>query len=250
MRGEHYWIIGASSGIGRALALELAARGATLTLSARREDALLAVRQEMVGAQHAILPLDVANTDQIYEAATRITRPLAGVIIMAAIYEPQAIADIQPQMLEETIRINLLGSIHAALAVLPLLREQGRGVLALCGSVAGYRGLPNGQPYSATKAAITNFAESLAVEEKPNGIQVKLISPGFVETPMTARNQFTMPMIITPQQAAIAIADGLHQSGFEIHFPKRFTLGMKLLQLLPYCLYFRIAESIRKQNEK
>ncbi len=111
-----------------------------------------------------------------------------------------------------------------------LLREGGQ--LALCGSVAGYIGLPKGQIYSATKAAVISLTESLRVERKDRDI--RLISPGFVKTPMTAMNDFDMPAVISPEAAADAILRGLDRSGFEIHFPRRLTYALKLLRLLPY----------------
>ena len=122
-------------------------------------------------------------------------------------------------------------------ASLPILRSQGYGQLVLCGSVAGYRGLPNGQPYSATKAALINLAESLRAEERV--LDIKVINPGFVRTALTDKNTFKMPMRIEPEEAARIIAEKLQTNCFEIHFPKRFTFFAKLIALLPAWLYFR-----------
>ena len=192
-RDEVVWIIGASSGIGAALARECSARGARLALSARRKDALDQLKDTLAG-DHKIFPLDVAHADDVLRTA-------------------QAIR----------VEVNLLGVFHALHAVLPLFKEQQKGQIALCGSVAGYIGLPGGQPYSATKAGVMNIAESL-VAELPDYIDVKLISPGFVRTELTDKNSFDMPMIIGADQAARSIADGLRDSGFEVHFPKRMGL--------------------------
>ena len=131
--------------------------------------------------------------------------------------------------------------------MIPLLKKQNGGQLAFTGSVAGYKGLPKGQPYSATKAAIMNFTESLYVEEP--GIDVRLISPGFVETPMTDMNDFEMPMVIKPDEAAKALAEGLLSNSYEIHFPKKFTFIMKFLRLLPHWLYFKITKKMMKEIE-
>ena len=123
-----------------------------------------------------------------------------------------------------------------------LLQQQNEGQFILCASVAGYRGLPNGQPYSATKAGIINFAESLRAEQ--TNLDIKVINSGFVRTPMTDKNQFNMPMMIEPEQAAQAIFSGMKSKKFEIHFPKKFSLFMKLLRLMPASLYFKIAQKI------
>lgn len=233
--GEHIWIVGASSGIGKALAQELAAQGATLILSARREDELDALNQEL-GGEHHVQALDISDVDQVQAVAKTIatTCPkLDRVIVMAALYRPDSIANMELSFAASAVEVNLLGSIYVTHAVLPLFARQKEGQIVLCGSVAGYMGLPNGQPYSATKAAVISFAESLYAEVDKS-IDVKVINPGFVRTPMTDRNDFPMPMRIEPEEAAKAIAQGLTQKGFEIHFPKRFTLWLKLLHLLPY----------------
>jgi short-subunit dehydrogenase len=149
----------------------------------------------------------------------------------------------------QIIETNVLGAFYVLNAVIPLLKSQSYGQIALCGSVAGYIGLPGGQPYSATKAAIINLAESLRAE-LPQTIDVKVINPGFVKTGLTAKNNFEMPMMITPEKAAMFIADGLLKKNFEIHFPKKFTFFMKLIQFLPYCLSTKIAAqfNIRKKS--
>jgi NAD(P)-dependent dehydrogenase (short-subunit alcohol dehydrogenase family) len=247
---QNIWIIGASSGIGKALAKELAALGANLAISARRHSELEKIQQEMSGNVLA-LTLDVSDAAAVAIATENVARHFSridAVINLAAIYQPSGFAELTPADYRKTVEINLLGSMYVAHAVLPVLRAQGKGQLVFCGSVAGYRGLPNGQPYSATKAAIINLAESLAVEEKPHGIDVRLLCPGFVETPMTATNSFDMPMMITAEAAAKYIAKGLKSRAFEIHFPKKFTLLMKLLQLLPNGVYLKIAAATNKRK--
>jgi short-subunit dehydrogenase len=132
----------------------------------------------------------------------------------------------------------LNGAFNAVHAVLPILKSQAHGQFVLCGSVAGYCGLPNGQPYSATKAGVINLAESLRAEE--GHLDIKVINPGFVRTPLTDKNNFKMPMMIEPEEAAKIIVKGLQSKKFEIHFPKRFTFLMKILSVLPDFLYFKI----------
>lgn len=246
-QSQSVWIIGASSGIGLALAHELAERGAKLILSARNKQALDELN-ELLQGQHLVLPLDVTNPEAIHETIKDLrlkTPTLHRVIYLAGHYEPGAFKDSSITSIKQIIDVNLLGTLNLTHAVLPLLLKQGHGQIALCGSVAGYRGLPNSQPYSATKAALINFAESLQVELEPSNIDVRIINPGFVRTPMTAKNNFVMPMMIDADHAAIAIADGLEGSSFEIHFPKRLTWIMKLLQFLPAKIFFMMTRYIQ-----
>lgn len=245
-RDSIVWIIGASSGIGAALARELAARGAVIALSARRKDALESLKASLEGEQHKIFALDVGDADCMNRSASAIRAALGRidrVIFLAAHYTPMQLEALNLPIARQIIETNLLGALHVVQAVLPILKEQAHGQIALCGSVAGYVGLPGGQPYSATKAAIINLAESLRAE-MPKAIDIKLINPGFVRTALTDKNPFTMPMIIPPEQAAIAIADGLLTTRFEVHFPKRFTFCLKLLRLLPYRLALRITAKL------
>ena len=137
------------------------------------------------------------------------------------------------------VQVNQVGALHVIDAVLPQLLQQGNGHLSLVSSVAGYRGLPNSMAYGPTKAALINLAETLYLDLAPLGIGASVINPGFVETPLTAQNAFTMPALITPEQAAQAIVEGWAEGQFEIHFPKRFTLWLKALRHLPDGLYFR-----------
>lgn len=236
------WIIGASSGIGKALAQNLNAKGANLILSARSEGDLKTLNTELEN-KHSILPVDVSNHIALRDAVSKISK-IDSVIHLAAIYDPTSMNDLKHDTMSKIVDVNLKGTFNIVEAILPLLKKQGYGQLALCGSVAGYRGLPNGQPYSATKAAVINLTESLRAEEQKNGLDIRLISPGFVETPMTAKNDFDMPMAIKPDQAAEAITKGLLSNSFEIHFPKKFTYLMKFLRVLPSWLYFKIAKKM------
>lgn len=240
--GKNVWIIGASSGIGRALADTLAARGAKLALSARRADALDAAVNQL-GPAHRAFTFDASDTDAFVATAGAVQQHFGRidyVVFLAAIYEPGSIEKMDIAAAHDILRVNLGGTLNCLHAVLPHLRRQRGGQLALCGSVAGYRGLPNAQPYAATKAAVMSLAETAALEETRHGVDIRLISPGFVRTPMTDKNSFHMPMMVAPEEAAAAIADGLLSSSFEIHFPRVFTYAMKFLASLPYIIYLRI----------
>ena len=231
---EIVWIIGASDGIGAALARAYAARGAHLVLSARSEDALEKLKTEIdeSGSSAEVHPLDVADRASL-ETAVEGLADVTRVIHLAAIYDPGKVADIDPEMAAKIVTVNLTGTLNVAQITPKALRKGGQ--LALCGSVAGYMGLPQGQIYSATKAGVINLAESLRVEARDQ-LDVRLISPGFVDTRLTKKNDFTMPALVTPEVAAAAIVKGLDGRRFEVHFPRRLTLALKLLRALPYGL--------------
>jgi len=234
--GKQIWIIGASAGIGAALARALAAEGARLILSARDGTALTTLAADCPGAES--LPLDLARRETLVAAVENLRgRRLDAVICTAALYHPGRVGDLDPAQMEELVRVNLLGTLDVARLVPPLIRDGGQ--LVLFGSVAGYLGLPRGQAYSATKAGVNNLAETLRVELAPR-IDVRLVCPGFVRTRLTEKNSFAMPCVLTPEEAAQEVLRGLGRKGFEIHFPKRFTLAIKLLRALPYALSLRI----------
>lgn len=243
---EHIWIIGASSGIGEALARKLASEGATLYLSARRADELQALCSEL-GSQHIAYPLDVADNNALTSAAESIKKTagkIDRVIFLAAIFRPNDVDKMDIDFAKKLIDVNVMGAIYTSYAALKIFEEQGAGQLSLCGSIAAYTGLPGGQPYCASKAAVLSLAESLAAET-PEYVDIKLISPGFVRTRITDKNNFDMPCIIEPEQAANEIAKGLKKRAFEIHFPKRFTYSTKLLRVLPYPLALFITGRMR-----
>ncbi len=235
------WLIGASSGIGHELACQLSDLGADLILSSRREKPL----QDLVsrlGTQHTVLCFDVCFDTAVEEAFEQIKhRHIDSIIFLAGAYEPGHIADMSYDTQFDIINTNLNGAINVSRHSIALFHQQGKGQIAIYGSVAGYRGLEMGQPYSASKAALINFAESLYLEQTKHQIDVKLINSGFVDTPLTQKNQFKMPMMISTESAARSIIKGLGRAAFEIHFPKKFTFLMKLLRLLPNRMYFWLA---------
>jgi len=245
IHGQNVWIIGASSGIGAALAVALSQKGANVILSARRESALHTVRKTLTGANHQVLAFDISDHAQTVAAYKSIKR-LDRVIFMAAVYDPSEQGRTDISFIHQSLQVNLGGVYNMLDVVTPFFAAQGHGQISLCGSVSGYFGLPNAQPYSSTKAAITNLAESLYIEYQPKNIDVKLISPGFVSTPMTNKNDFDMPMVIDAETAAQSIVEGLTSNAFEIHFPKRFTRLIKLLRLLPYWLAFKVTAKLMK----
>ena len=239
------WIAGASSGIGRALAVSLAKQGATLVLSARNEEDLRALNHEL-GDQHMVAPLDVTDVSGLESIASKIIDSYGRIdraIFMAAIYNPGELGEVDLPLIHKMLDVNLKGGFNFVQTVLPFMRAAGGGQIALCGSVAGYRGLPKGQPYCATKAGVINLAESLCIEEAPNNIDIKVINPGFVKTRLTDKNKFKMPMIIQADEAGEIIARDLLTNRFEIHFPRGFTYMVKLLAILPYWLFFMLSKN-------
>ncbi|MBN9697382.1 MAG: SDR family NAD(P)-dependent oxidoreductase [Zoogloea sp.] len=240
-RDRRVWIVGASSGIGAALAADLDARGARLALSARSADRL---RQQAEGFRDALaLPLDVTDAGAFIPAMMQILDTWGGVdlvILNAGTYAPLRAWELTIDNARQTVHTNLLGVMDGVAAVVPQLLRQGHGAVAVVASVAGYRGLPRAMAYGPSKAALINFAETLYLDLAPRGVSVFLINPGFVATPLTARNDFEMPALISAEEAARRIIDGFASGRFEIHFPRRFTGVLKMLRMLPDRLYFHL----------
>jgi NAD(P)-dependent dehydrogenase (short-subunit alcohol dehydrogenase family) len=247
-RGKTVWLIGASSGIGLATAAALHERGAQVVVSAR-QDALL---QDFVaahpGARARALDVTDAAAVRTLAAALLAQGPLDLVVYCVGHYKAQRAYDFDlPQMLQHQ-QINYVGALYVLDAVLPAMLARGSGHLSLIASVAGYRGLPKSLAYGPTKAALINLAESLYGDLQPRGIGVSLVNPGFVQTPLTAQNSFHMPALITPEQAAHEMLVGWQRGRFEIHYPRRFTYFMKLLQSLPYALYLPLLRRMVKEQ--
>lgn len=238
--GRRVWLVGASSGIGAALAAELAARGARLALSARSAEGLQAL-----GLDALLLPCDATDRAALEQARAQLLAAWGGVDLvfwLAGDYVPMQLADLDLARAERVIEINF----SAALRLLDCVRSDLRpgGGLVLVASVAGYRGLPQALCYGPGKAALIHLAECLYQELHPQGIGIWLVNPGFVATRLTARNDFHMPALLSPQQAACALLAGMRRPRFEIHFPRRFTCVLKLLRLLPYRWYFPLVRRI------
>ena len=236
--GKTVWLVGASTGIGRATASALHAAGARVVVSARNGQALAEFVLQHPGA--VALPFDAADAAGVAAAARSALDlgPIDGFVYCAGYYSEQRATryDLGEMLRHE--QINYVGVLYLLDAVLPHLLERKAGFISLISSVAGFRGLPKSLAYGPTKAALINLAETLYQDLRASGIAVSIINPGFVETPLTAGNQFEMPALISPEEAAREIMQGWGRGQFEIHFPKRFTFWMKLLRLLPYGLYF------------
>ncbi len=244
-RGKRIWLIGASTGIGASLAQLLAQRGARLAISARNPDKLDALAERIAALQPAhqalTLPLDIGDAQQLEQARDQLLtswQELDMVCLLAGAYQPVRAWQLDNAKIQQMIGTNVIGTMQATAAVVPQLLKQHHGTIAIVVSVAGYRGLPQALLYGASKAALINFTETLHLDLAAQNISVYLINPGFVETPLTAGNEFEMPALIKPEQAAQEIVRGLERDRLEIHFPKRFTYALKFMQILPYSWYF------------
>lgn len=244
-QGKSVWLIGASTGIGAALACALASRGAKLALSARGSDKLAALTDACPEA--LLLPLDITRREALAATHERLLAHWGGidlVVFNAGTYRPLRAWELDAAAIRETLAVNLIGPMDGVATVLPAMLERGAGAIALVGSVAGYRGLPRAITYGSSKAALIHFAETLYLDLAPRGISVFVINPGFVATPLTAQNDFRMPALISADTAAGEILAGFARGEFEIHFPKRFTRAMKALQCLPRRLYFPLIRKL------
>ena len=243
-RGKTVWIVGASSGIGQATASALHGQGANVVVSARQASLLNQFVARHPGSQ--ALVLDATDRDAVLATATRLLGqgPLDCVVYCAGHYRAMRADALEVTDMERHVNVNYLGALYLLDAVLPALLARGAGHISLVGSVAGYRGLPNSLAYGPTKAALINLAETLYLDLHSRGIGVSIINPGFVQTPLTAGNDFAMPALLTPQQAATAILKGWERGSFEIHFPKRFTLWLKALRILPNRVFFQLVRRV------
>ena len=243
------WITGASSGIGRALAIKFANEGWIVAASARRENLL----QELSKINKSIyaFPLDVTNTEQCKVVFKNIVEKFKDVeisIFGTGIHDPKSEKEFNLEKIRKIMEVNYFGTMNSINSAYSFYNNKKSGQISIISSVAGYRGLPAAGAYCASKSALTSFAESLHFEMKRKNIRVSLVSPGFIKTPMTDQNDFPMPMIKSPEFAAEKIYTGLvKKKSFEIHFPKVFTYFLKFLRILPNSIYFKIVEKGMKK---
>ena len=232
LEGARVWVTGASSGIGAALARELADRGASVAISARSADKLAEVAS---GRMH-VEPVDVTDRAATVAAAAAVREALGGLdvaVLNAGTWSRFRVDEWDSDVFADHMRTNLMGTVHSLEGVVPTMLAEGRGRIVGVASVAGYRGLPGSEAYGASKAAMLNLLEALRGALAPRGVVVQTVSPGFVKTPMTDRNSFPMPFLIPAEAAARAIADGIEKGKAEIVFPFPMMLLMKTVRLLP-----------------
>lgn len=243
------WLIGASEGIGRDLALELAKESHFLILSGRSKNRLESLQKE-IGKQARVEVLDVTDLGKVAKAFSKITKSykIDKIIYLAGYYKPMSADNFNIGDVEKIIDINLIGAYRICDKILPYFIEQNAGHIILVGSIAGYRGLPNSIGYGSSKAGLIHLAENLKCDLKKYNIKVQVINPGFVKTRLTDMNKFYMPSIISTEMAAKYIVKIIKKNVFESTFPSLFTYFIKFLSILPYALYFKIASILKPKN--
>ena len=249
MDNKTIWITGASSGIGKALAIKFSKEGWNVAISARRENLL----EEIAKSNNNIypFPLDVTNSEKcksIFESIIKKTGEINISVFCAGIHDPKSEKKLNIEKIREIMEVNFFGTVNSINAIYDYYKEKKSGQISIVSSVAGYRGLPAAGAYCASKSALSSFAESLYFDLKRFNVRVSLVNPGFIKTPMTDQNDFPMPMMKSAEFAAEQMFKGLTQKkAFEIHFPVAFTSMMKVLKVIPNGLYFKIVEKGMKK---
>ena len=252
MNKKTIWITGGSTGIGKALAIKFAKEGWNVAISARRENLL----KETCGEHENIssFPLDVTDKSKCKEVFQNIVNTFHNVDICffsTGTWDPKREKDIDVEQIENVFKINFFGTLNSIKAVEKYFKDKKSGTITIVSSIAGYRGLPNSTGYGPSKSALNNLAESLYFDFKRSNVRVCLVSPGFIKTPMTDKNDFKMPFLKTTEYAAEKIYDGLvNKKTFEIHFPKSLTLVLKILSFLPSKIYFALVTKMTKYQKK
>ena len=252
MNNKTIWITGGSTGIGRALAIKFSNKGWNVAISARRVELLdeLSNQHENITA----FPLDVTNKIKCNEVFDQIINKYTNLDICffsTGTWNPKKEKDIDVEQIEEVFKVNFFGTVNSIKAVEQFFKNQKSGIITIVSSIAGYRGLPNSTGYGPSKSALNNLAESLYFDFKRFNVRVCLVSPGFIKTPMTDKNDFKMPFLKTPEYAANKIYDGLiNKDIFEIHFPKVLTVMLKILSFLPSKIYFSLVGKLTKHQKK
>ena len=245
------WITGASSGIGKSLALKFANEGWQVATSARREDLLNQLSES--NQNISPFPLDVTsreNCEEIFEKIKNKFESIDTCFFSTGTWDPKKEKEIDIDQMKKVMEVNFFGTLNCIKAVEMYFKEKKNGNISIVSSIAGYRGLPNSTGYGASKAALNNLAESLYFDFGRYNVRVSLISPGFIKTPMTDKNQFKMPFLKTPEFAAEKIYNGLiNGSSFEIDFPKELTLILKFLKILPDSVYFKLIRKLTKYQK-
>ncbi len=244
MNNKVIWITGASSGIGRSLAIKFANEGWQVAASARRENLLKELNDEKPNIHP--FPLDVTDHEKCITVFNEVIKKLNNIeicVFCTGIHDPKSEKSLNLEKIKKIMEVNYFGTINSINSVYNYFKEKKSGHISMVSSVAGYRGLPAGGAYCASKSALTTYAESLYFDMKRFNVRVSVVHPGFIKTPMTDQNDFPMPMIKTSEFAANEMFKGLTKSNsFEIHFPKSFTFIMKVLKIMPNWLYLKLVK--------
>ena len=252
MSNKVIWITGGSTGIGKAIAIKFSKNGWNVAISARRLELLEEISKQNQNVFS--FPLDVTNKDDCHKVFTEIKNKLGKIdlcVFSTGTWDPKKEKEIDVEQIENVMKVNFFGTLNSIKSVEKYFKDLGKGHISIVSSIAGYRGLPNSTGYGPSKSALNNLAESLYFDFKRYGVRVSLISPGFIKTPMTDKNDFKMPFLKTTEYAADKIYDGLvNSNAFEIHFPKQLTLILKFLKILPNWLYLKLLSKLTKYQKR
>ena len=252
MNKKTIWITGGSTGIGKALAIKFANEGWNVAISARRENLLKEISDNNENIHG--FPLDVTDKSKCTEVFKSIIDKFGNLDICffsTGTWDPKKEKDIDVEQIENVMKVNFFGTLNCIKSVEEYFRARRSGHISIVSSIAGYRGLPNSTGYGPSKSALNNLAESLYFDFKRYGVRVSLISPGFIKTPMTDKNDFKMPFLKTVDYAAEKIFEGLTKTNqFEIHFPKQLTLILKFLKILPNSWYLSLVGRLTKYQKR
>ena len=251
MSNKVIWITGASTGIGKAIAIKFSKNGWNVAISARRLELLEEISKQNQNVFS--FPLDVTNKDNCHKVFSEIKNKLGKIdlcVFSTGTWDPKKEKEIDVEQIENVMKVNFFGTLNSIKSVEKYFKDLGKGHISIVSSIAGYRGLPNSTGYGPSKSALNNLTESLYFDFKRYGVRVSLISPGFIKTPMTDKNDFKMPFLRTTEYAAEKIYDGLvNTNAFEIHFPKQLTIIIKILKILPNWLYLRLVGKLTKYQK-
>tara|TARA_B100000161_G_scaffold51835_1_gene33752 strand:+ start:351 stop:1109 length:759 start_codon:yes stop_codon:yes gene_type:complete len=252
MSNKVIWITGASTGIGKAIAIKFSKNGWNVAISARRLELLEEISKQNQNVFS--FPLDVTNKDNCHKVFSEIKNKLGKIdlcVFSTGTWDPKKEKEIDVEQIENVMKVNFFGTLNSIKSVEKYFKDLGKGHISIVSSIAGYRGLPNSTGYGPSKSALNNLAESLYFDFKRYGVRVSLISPGFIKTPMTDKNDFKMPFLKTTEYAADKIYNGLvNSNAFEIHFPKQLTLVLKFLKILPNWLYLKLLSKLTKYQKR
>jgi NADP-dependent 3-hydroxy acid dehydrogenase YdfG len=237
-QGKRYWLVGASDGLGAALAQKMSRAGAEVILSARSEDKLKALTAQMPG-KASYRTIDVSDNDSVKAAAADVGR-VDGVVFLAGVYWPFGAKDWDADQANAMADINFTGLMRVMGQVVPMMVERDAGHIVITSSLTGFRGLPGSIGYTASKAATMSLAECMYADLRKTGVQVQVVNPGFIKTQLTDKNDFTMPFMMSPDAAAAQMFEHMNTDGFKKSFPWLFSMVFRLSQFLPEWLYFRI----------
>ena len=236
--GKKYWLVGASEGLGRALALRMSQAGAELILSARNSQRLVELSADLPGPSQ-VLAMDIADTDSVARAGGEL-RDIDGVVFLAGVYWPMPATDWNGADALAMANINFTGAFRVLDQVMEQFLSVDKGHIVITGSLSGFRGLPRSIGYSASKAGVMALAESLYADLRTTGIRVQIANPGFIKTRLTEKNSFNMPFIMSADEAADHMMRHMRSTRFKYSFPTLFSWLFRFSQFLPDWLYYRI----------